>query len=85
MIGSFRICLSKKKDIFERRYKNLLELFSTIGGFIPILNFVFNIILKTFVNSLDHLRLLNLIKKRKISKIIMIIFQKIFGMNQKTI
>ena len=65
MIGSFRICLSKKKDIFERRYKNLLELFSTIGGFIPILNFVFNIILNTFVNSLDHLRLLNSITKKK--------------------
>lgn len=65
MIGSFRICLSKKKDIFERRYKNILELMSTIGGFIPILNIVFNIILKIFVNSLDNLRLLNSIREKK--------------------
>ena len=34
MIGSFRICLSKKKDIFERRYKGFFELLSDIGGFI---------------------------------------------------
>ena len=65
MIGSFRICLSKKKDIFERKYKNFLELLSCIGGFITILNMFFLIPLKLFVNSLDHLRLLNSIKKKK--------------------
>ena len=66
MIGSFRICLSKKKDIFERRYKGFFELLSDIGGFISILNIAFNILIKTFVNSLDHLRLLNSIKKENI-------------------
>ena len=66
MIGSFRICLSKKKDIFERRYKGFFELLSDIGGFITILNIAFNILIKTFVNSLDHLRLLNSIKKENI-------------------
>ena len=67
MIGSFRICLSKKKDIFERKYKGCFELLSDIGGIITILNIAFNILITTFVNSLDHLRLLNSIKK-KISK-----------------
>jgi len=66
MIGSFRICLSKKKDIFERRYKGFFELLSDIGGFITILNITFNILITTFVNSLDHLRLLNSIKNENI-------------------
>lgn len=64
MIGSFRICLSKKKDIFERRYKNVFELFSTFGGVISLLNIFFNILITTFVKSLDHLRLLNSIRKK---------------------
>jgi len=64
MIGSFRICLSKKKDIFERRYKNIFELFSTFGGFISLLNIFFNILITTFVKSLDHLRLLNSIREK---------------------
>ena len=64
MIGSFRICLSKKKDIFERRYKNVIELFSTFGGSISLLNIFFNILITTFVKSLDHLRLLNTIRKK---------------------
>jgi len=65
MIGSFRICLSKKKDIFERKYKTFLELMSSIGGFLNIFNMVFLIPLKLFVNSLDHLRLLNSITEKK--------------------
>ena len=84
-MAALEFAYQKKRYFWKKINKSLLELISTIGGFIPVLNIVFNIILKTFVNSLDHLRLLNLIKKRKISKIIMIIFQKIFGMNQKTI
>jgi hypothetical protein len=66
MIGSFRICLSKKKDIFERKYKDIFELISSIGGFITILNLAFLVLLKFFVNSLDNLRLLNSIKKKRI-------------------
>jgi len=70
MIGSFRICLSKKKDIFERRYKNVFELFSTFGGVISLLNIFFNILITTFVKSLDHLRLLNSIRKKIIQNTI---------------
>ena len=65
ILGSFRFSLSKKKDIFERRYVGVIEyiLNEVFGKFISLKGF-FEFLTLIFVNPLDKLRIFISLNKR---------------------
>ena len=65
IIGSFRFCLSKKRDIIERKYVNwldfLLNFFASLSGVMQVITFIANItIIKT-----DNLRIFKNFTEKK--------------------
>lgn len=63
-LGTFRIMVSKKVDIYERKYLSLPNLFSKIGGFLSSLRLTFSIICLIIVNPNDNYRIFNYLKKK---------------------
>ncbi len=58
-IGSFRFGISKKQDIFHRKYSTFITFISELGGqFISIMGF-FSFLSIIFINFTDNLRIFN--------------------------
>ena len=65
MIGSFRFSLSKKKDIFERKYLNWCDFpLDIISNLISIMG-IFSFISLIFINPNDNLRIFYTLKQKK--------------------
>ena len=66
VLGSFRFILSKKKDIFERKYVGIIEYFLSvvISNFISMKGF-FELLTMILVNPLDNLRIFISLNKKK--------------------
>lgn len=67
LLGTYRIMVSKKKDIYSREYKyvDILSLLSKLGGYIGSLKTVFTILCKIFVNPNDNYRIFDYLKKKR--------------------
>ena len=57
IIGSLRLCLSKKIDIFVRKYAFYSEFFGEIGGHISLAMTIISIIERLFIKKVDNLRI----------------------------
>lgn len=62
LLGTYRLMVSKKIDIYERKYDYLL-LVSKIGGYIGTLNSIFSILCLIMVNPNDDYRIVDYLKK----------------------
>ena len=58
-IGSFRLSLSKKKDIYKRKYSNWLKMISDFGGYLSAIKLIASLLVLAFVNPNDNLRIYN--------------------------
>ena len=58
-IGSFRFAISKKKDKYVRKYVNIFDFMSMIGGHFTTVKGFFALLSLIFVNMNDNLRLFN--------------------------
>ena len=58
-IGSFRISLSKKKDIIKRNYNNIIDFISSIGNNIVFVKTIMEIFGKFCINPNDNKRICN--------------------------
>ena len=65
LIGTYRIMVSKKLDVYHREFINLRDFFSNIGGFISFLMTSFSIACKILVNPNDNYRIFDYLKKKK--------------------
>lgn len=65
LLGTYRILVSKKKDIYIRKHKDIFEFLSMIGGYISTLMTVFGILSLIFVNTNDNYRIFNYLTKKK--------------------
>ena len=61
----YRIIASKKIDIYERKYINVREFLSNIGGYISFLMTIFKILTLFLVNPNDNYRIFDYLKKKK--------------------
>ena len=63
-LGSYRIMVSKKMDIYKREYKTLLNILSTIGGYYGTFSSIFSILCLLLVNPNDNYRIFDYLKKK---------------------
>ena len=66
IFGSFKLSISKKKDVFERKYVDWLEYFvdKIIGKFISV-HGIFKLLALILVNPVDNLRIFTYLNKQK--------------------
>ena len=64
-LGSYRILVSKKKEIFIRKHKDKYEFSSIIGGYISIIWPTFVFLSRIFVNKNDNYRIFNSLTKKE--------------------
>ena len=64
-LGSYRILLSKKMDIYERKYDSLLTLVSRLFSFYSPIMLVFTILINIFVYPNDSIRIYEALGKEK--------------------
>ena len=65
MLGTFRFSVSKKKDIFERKYTYFFEYFvSVIGGSFISMKGIFEFLTLILVNPIDNLRIFTTLNKK---------------------
>ena len=65
LIGTYRILVSKKIEVYSRKYIELKKFFSNIGGYISVLMSCFSIACKILVNPNDNYRIFDYLKKKK--------------------
>lgn len=65
LIGTYRIIVSKKAEIYTRKYIGIKDFFSKIGGYISLLMSIFSILCKILVNPNDNYRIFDYLKKKK--------------------
>jgi hypothetical protein len=63
-LGSYRILLSKKIDIYERKFDSLLTLISKLLSFYSLIMFIFVILINIFVKPNDSIRIYEALEKR---------------------
>ena len=61
-IGSYRIVLSKKVDVYEKKYNDFLTIISKVGGYTTPVNVIFSILFFVFVLPLDNIRIYKSLK-----------------------
>ena len=61
LVGTYRILISKKIDVYERKYIDINELFGHMGGYISALMTIFKILTLIFVNPNDNYRIFDYI------------------------
>ena len=66
-LGSYRILLSKKIDIYERKYISFYDFFSKFGGFLTLVYSIFKFIAKIIVSPNDKYRIYQSLKKNNSS------------------
>ena len=64
LLGAYRIIVSKKIDIYERKYPDLKTFLSKCGGYISFLKPIFAILCLLFVNPNDNYRIFDYLKKK---------------------
>ena len=62
-LGSYRILLSKKIDIYERKYDDFFTLVSKVFSYYGLIMLVFTILIKIFVYPNDSLRIYEALEK----------------------
>ena len=67
-LGSYRILLSKKIDIYERKYDGLLTLISNLFSYYGLIMLVFGILIKIFLNPIDNIRIYEELKEKEKEK-----------------
>ena len=65
-LGSYRILLSKKKDIYERKYISFLDFVSKFGSFISPIFIGFKLIATIFVSPNDKYRIYKSLRKKNL-------------------
>lgn len=65
LIGTYRILVSKKIEVYSRKYIELKKFFSNIGGYISVLMSSFSLACKILVNPNDNYRIFDYLKKKK--------------------
>ena len=65
LIGTYRIMVSKKIDVYSREYIDIKDFLSKIGGYIGFLMTSFSILCKILVNPNDDYRIFDYLKKKK--------------------
>ena len=69
-IGSFRLSLTRRKDIFTRKYSDWLKILSELGGIFSFMKLFASILVMIFVNPNDNLRIYDsFIKNNKLNEI----------------
>jgi hypothetical protein len=63
-LGSYRILLSKKIDIYERKFDSLFTLISKLLSFYSLIMLIFVILIKIFVKPNDSIRIYEALEKR---------------------
>jgi len=63
-LGSYRILLSKKIDIYERKYDDLITLLSSLFSYYSPICFIFAILIKIFVSPNDNIRIYEALKEK---------------------
>ena len=64
-LGTFRLLLAKKKEVYIRKYIYFTDFFSKMGGYISILKTIFSFFTLFLVNPNDNIRIFNFLKKNK--------------------
>ena len=66
IFGSFKLSISKKKDVFERKYVGWLDYFvdKIIGKFVSV-HAIFKLLALILVNPIDNLRIFTSLNKQK--------------------
>ena len=62
-IGSYRILLSKKIDVYERKYDSFWNIISRVGGYSTPVFLIFGILIFIFVKPYDNIRIYKALKK----------------------
>lgn len=65
LLGTYRIMVSKKVDIYSRKYIKLKEFLSKIGGYLSLLMTFFSTLCTIFVNPNDNYRIFDYLKKKR--------------------
>ena len=64
-LGTFRLVLSKKKEVYTRKYLYFTDFFSKIGGYLNILQSLFSLLTLLLVKPNDNLRIFSYLKNNK--------------------
>ena len=65
-LGSYRILLSKNIEIYEKKFNDILNIISRVGGFYSFVFFIYNSILMfIFVTPNDNIRIYESLKEKK--------------------
>lgn len=64
-LGSYRILLSKKIDIYERKYNGLFTLISNVFSYYGLIMLAFGILIKIFLNPIDNIRIYEALKEKE--------------------
>ena len=64
-LGTFRLVLAKKKEVYTRKYLYFTDFISKIGGYLSILKPFFSALSLLFVNPIDNLRIFTFLKNNK--------------------
>ena len=64
-LGTFRLVLAKKKEVYIRKYLLLTDFISKIGGYFSSLKIIFTLLTIFLVNPNDNLRIFYFLKKNK--------------------
>ena len=64
-LGTFRLVLAKKKEVYTRKYLYFTDFISKMGGYLSILKPFFSALSFIFVNPIDNLRIFTFLKNKK--------------------
>ena len=64
-LGTFRLVLGKKKEVYIRKYLYFTDFFAKIGGYRSVLQPFFSLLTLIFVKPNDNLRIFSFLKNKK--------------------